>query len=276
MRKPACPIKAVAPSSSGVRIEHSFPSYPTLAEHFAASGYVPSAADLTEPEHHHLLADLFLAWVEAGQHSCQYARRLAKNHREMWNVAVFSEHGSGLPRLLNSALGACVDTSESFVALFPGISTPTAIVELLNLLCADDRWAWEEPTCDDPDRFLVALRWQPEKVEGRESWVLGFGPPECLPFTRRIVGAPFSVLALRHRWPPSNDHETFGNLDSSGLHLAQMPMPWPPETVSRLWGATSRKREGFLGDDDQLARARVTFCLPRSARAAMCDPRSPA
>jgi hypothetical protein len=177
---------------------------------------------------------------------------------------------------LQSVLPAAEAETEAVLLVFPGVTTASKIVQVLNWLCAHPDWYWEEVDWSqnrEPDRFLLGLRWRlPDG--GHESWALGFGPLDSFPFTRRIVGAPFTVIALRNKWPSSNDHPEFGDCSESNVHLAHMPLELKgDDRISAFCQKTKERRRQFLSDEPPgVSRARITFCLPNHVRTDLCPP----
>lgn len=130
-------------------------------------------------------------------------------------------------------------------------------------------WSWVEINCQDcrsRDARAIGLRWSlPDS--SLENWVLGFAPYALAPVTRRVVEAPFSVLALRTLDHPSNSF--FPVREDLAVHLANMPLhlPCPVHAYTRKFDErTQRTSQQLLnGEMEDAARARVTLPLSESA-----------
>lgn len=274
MTRPKPDRSVQPPASSGY--PNPFPSYGDLAQFLVQTGEIEEPGQLLG-DRVGLLGDLVLDWIARGQHACQFAKRVAKRlDQPQWLPIVLPGLGPGIPHTLESVLPVAEAETEAVLLIFPGVTTVGELVDLINWLCAHREWYWEEiqwPEGTERERFLLGLRWRLPDDE-HESWTLGFGPLSCFPFTRRIVGAPFTVIALRNKWPASNEHPRFGDCSASNVHLAHMPLELPEEEqVAAFCRTTKERRRQFLSDEPRgVSRARITFCLPNTARADLCPP----
>lgn len=251
--------------------EQLFPAYNDLAQSLVDMGEIASAGDLLGTRSD-LLPQLFLRWIKEGQLGCRFAVSLAMEKRQPpWHMFVLPEPGDRVAWAIEDLVAAAPADAEAIFVFLLGVHTPEALVQVLRHLvehpswtCEEVDWKSEHPTL--PDRCLVGLKWSLPDGEHRAE-VLGFAPFESMPFTRRVEGAPFSVLAFRHRWPPENPDGEFGNPDRREVHLANLP--FPEDLIERFREATRTARRDLLGDEIGAARARVTFCLPEALSAAL-------
>ena len=95
------------------------------------------------------------------------------------------------------------------------------------------------------------------------SFALGFGPFGFLPPTRR---SPYTAITM-----PVCQKGIHREGKDSERHLCDMANDlWTPETFDRLWDQTSSLKATLIEDNDQeAAKAKVTFALPSSCRSAL-------
>jgi hypothetical protein len=181
-----------------------------------------------------------------------------------------------LNRLL---IQACLKYEGVYI-VFPNINTSADIVALIQSLCMTEVWRCNEIIADPPltdNAFLIGLRWfLPDKQH--MNYVLGFARLEQMPRTRR---APHTTLLFRTgpvgpvpgiafsegANPKSDDRHTMQ--PPIPVHLADMPhLRRTDKQVADLWRYTTKlKRKELAGDAyARAAKAKVTFCLPASAR----------
>ena len=241
----------------------SFPSLDDYVNQLVAEGTIRDKNDLVR-NYDHLVGEIFLNWVSAGQTACLFAARLARKPRQArWLpiVVVDGLTNADLPAFLNTQLDAAARSHEAVALIFPDIETAEDVVALSNCLCADATGRWYRAACADAgatDLALIGLRWI---LPGGASvnHVLGFAPLDTSPVTRR---APFTALVLRvidQKRTPSREED--GRVQ---VHLADLDSAiHPQELHDRVWQATQQKKALFV--EPQLAagaRARVTFSVP--------------
>jgi hypothetical protein len=228
----------------------------------------------------------FLRWLQTPSVGCKFAAFLAKRHDEAgWQPLTVRGEDFGPDELLplNTLLSAAPDNFEGVYVLFPEIKTAEQIARLIRALCETPNWRCFEIIADLPHpdgALLVGLRWY--LPDGRHmNYVLGFADLPQMPRTRR---APYTALVLR-TGPPgrapaiAHRHGAAAKEDQRAseappvpVHLADMPDLLPTEeAVVRVWRKTTTlKREQLSGDAmAEAAKAKVTFCLPSSAREAL-------
>ena len=252
----------------------SFPSGDDYVEQLIAEGIVRDRDDLVH-NYDHLVAEIFLNWVSAGQTACLFAARLARKPRQARWLPIVHLDGltsPDLPQFLNGQLDTAARTHEAVALIFPDIETAEGIVALCNHLCADPSGRWYRARLDTEQAdgmSLIALRWI-LPADGHVSHVLGFAPLATAPMTRR---APFTALVLRvverkrtpTRYEDGRVQVHLADLDS-GLH--------PQELHDRVWAATQEKKAQFVEPDLATgARARVTFSIPADLAGPLCPGR---
>jgi hypothetical protein len=211
---------------------------------------------------------------------------LAKRHDEAgWQPLTFrgDELGPDELRPLNALLSLAPGNFEGVYALFPEIKTAEQIARLIRALCETPNWQCFEIIADLPHpdgALLLGLRWYlPD--DRHMNYVLGFADLPQMPRTRR---APYTALVLR-TGPPgrapaiAHRHGAAAKEDQRAseappvpVHLADMPDLLPTEeTVVRVWRKTTKLKLEQLSADPMAgaAKAKVTFCLPSSAREAL-------
>ena len=173
--------------------------------------------------------------------------------------------------------GQAESGAQAIQLLFPGEGTAAEAIDIIRRLAKHPRWScvdigWLQDELGDT--VQIGLRWvAPDGTY--ESWALGIGCFEPMPFTRRFQGAPFVAVVLRPS-PPAEERAPVP-LGSTGLkasHLAHMDDRLGDNEVKRKkWNAhtTNAKRALILPDHLSLARAKVTFAFPSSARAELRD-----
>jgi hypothetical protein len=228
----------------------------------------------------------FVRWLQTPSVGCKFAAILAKRHNEAgWQPLTVRGDDFGPDELLplNALLAAAPGNFEGVYALFPEIKTAEQIARLIRALCETPNWRCFEIIADWPHpagALLVGLRWY--LPDGRHmNYVLGFADLPQMPRTRR---APYTALVLR-TGPPgrapaiAHRHGAAAKEDQRAseappvpVHLADMPdLLQTEDAVVRVWRKTTRLKREQLCDDAmaEAAKAKVTFCLPSSAREAL-------
>lgn len=169
---------------------------------------------------------------------------------------------------LNARIDELVAESEAVQLIFLGVTTARDTVELIRRLCESERWECHQVPWKEPEHgrsIPVGLRWQPSD-RSYISWALGLAPFDPMPFTRRFVGAPFTVIAFRAS-PPTEFIESKQDKVTGQVaaHLAHMDdgLGGDEEARKKMTKiTTARKAELLASDLRSTARAQVIFALP--------------
>lgn len=242
----------MAPFSRGGRL---FPTRPELIEEVA-------------PE-------IMTRWAQGGQLGCLFAQRMAQQPANYgWLTVALRglHHGADLNTRLAPLLATAAAKYEALQLVFPEreLNTVAGVVTLVNELCDDPAWYWEEiphpADVKDPQDVLIGLRWRLPNTQC-SSWILGFADLPSMPFTRR---APFLALAFRTKAAPTGDE------DPKRAHLAHMDSRLDDANHKNVWAKTVETKKQLVdGELPHAARAKVTFCLPRRSLKRLCDSQVP-
>lgn len=210
-----------------------------------------------------LVGEAMFGWARTGQTGCLFATMLAGDPASAgWQSVVIPDMVSDetLHALVSGMLSA---GPEAATIVFPSVETPEALASLLDQLARLPDW--HGVVLDGEEELVgllrIGLRWS-LPTPGHVSWVLGFGPFDFLPFTRR---APFTALIFRCAAAHTLSRRRIEGHDE--VHLADLPAPVDGERYSRMWSRTeSRKRSLLAGEFEPGAKARVTFTLPAELR----------
>jgi hypothetical protein len=227
----------------------------------------------------------FVDWLQTPNVGCKFAAHLAKRYDDAgWKAMTIPGDVLGPAEL--SHLDALLSTpgiSEGVYALFPEVKTSEQISGLIRAFCQMPNWRCVEIAVDCPhigQALLIGLRWfLPDSRH--MNYVLGFADLLEMPRTRRApytalvfrTGPPGSAPAIANRYgaAPKEDRRAF-DPPPVPVHLADMPHLLATEqAVARVWSKTTKlKREQLQGDEmAAAAKAKITFCLPSSARKAL-------
>ena len=246
----------------------SFPELQDYVDQLIAEGSVRDTDDLVR-NYDHLVAEIFLNWISAGQTGCLFAARLARKPRQArWLpiVQLDALSASDLPEFINTQLDAAAKTHEAIALIFPDIDDAKGVVALCNALCRDPTGRWYRADVGEADGVaLIGLRWVLPSGTS-VNHVLGFAPLASAPATRR---APFTALVLRVL-----DQKRTATRQEDGrvqVHLADLDSAIRPQELhDRVWQATQRKKALHVEAPLALAaRARVTFSVPSELAAAL-------
>jgi hypothetical protein len=215
-----------------------------------------------------IASEIMTHWVAHGQTSCHFAAGLSRDRKTAkWDfVGIRRQEGEDVCGKIADLLSAAEQTAEAIIFCFPHVIDPESLVDLINTLCACDRWWWEPILMDTSgsptpsDEVLVSLKYL--LSDGRHaSWVLGFGPFDFLAFTRQ---APITSLAMRVNPYKRVLTDRAGPDGIMPVHLADMNSLLPDEKFGRVKTATEENKRNILnGDLLRAARARVTFRIPK-------------
>jgi len=252
----------------GANSVRAFSSFEDLLAARVERGDVRDSADLlgNKPE---FLGTMLFDWYKQGQIACVFAQLLARDPSSAaWQSAIVQ--GSVDPNAIQDVLVQAMDRIEALQLIFPGDGSVAQVVSLIRTLCAHPSWECREIEWmpeEKPDSLLVGLRWLAPSG-AYSSWVLGIAPFEPMPFTRRLIGAPFVALVIR-AGPPTDyapSKEENGRLTA---HLAHMDdrIGTNQEKRELTRDKTRRAKGALLGAEPRSrARARVTFALPEETR----------
>jgi hypothetical protein len=215
-----------------------------------------------------LVADVQQHWHRKGQTGCLFAQVAARNKDQVgWHSEVFNasasdlrqaEHIEAIDRIIRDAVASpdCALLS----LLFPKVTTPEELASLLRGLLGVPSVVLE-CTQEFGDLTTLALRVS-VSPSGVMSWLLGLGPFEFLPATRR---APSTEIVLRTK---PKEGEIYGRLtdDRMAAHLADIPLALPKKSYDGLWDATYTRTREILGNTKPrpFAAAKVTYTVPTS------------
>lgn len=208
------------------------------------------------------VAEAMFAWARTGQTGCLFAALLAAGPTAAgWRSLVIPDAVSD--DTLHALVDAMLATEpEAVTIVFPWVDTAAALAALVSQVARLPDWQSVLIDGDElPGLIRVGLRWR-LPVEDHASWVLGFGPFEFLPFTRR---APFTALVFRCRAAYSLPRRRAE--DHNEVHLADLPAPVDEVHYERMWRRTVERKVNLLaGQLEAGAKARVTFTLPAELR----------
>lgn len=255
----------------GVGDLRRFSSFDDLAGWAVRRGLASDVADV-RANRHDLWGDLLFSWYTQGQVACVFATNLARRtETARWYSAVVQ--GTVSADLVTTLVDtAATSGAEALQLLFPGDGSAAQALALTRTLAQHSRWActeneWMEG--ESGDSLQVGLRWVSPRRE-YESWALGIAPFEPMPFTRRLIGAPFVALVLRPTAPVvARAPIPTGTSGLPVAHLAHMDDLLGADQPRReKWTAGTKRAKRALISPDPMsrARARVTFALPTWGR----------
>lgn len=177
----------------------------------------------------------------------------------------------GVPRwsrlilVLRTMLTAGTEASQLVV---PWVDTPDRLVEFVSQVGRLPDWYVRDVTDGEPEDGLirVAVRWrlpEPDHV----SWVLGFGPFEFMPFTRR---SPFTALIFRSAAAHPDAIPRTRREHHTEVHLADLDPRVDEARYTDMWSRTEKRKVSLLaGELVSGAKARVTFLIPEALRSSL-------
>lgn len=260
----------------GPRDTRPFSSFDDLAEWAVQLG---KAADVEDVRTNQLglWGDLLFEWYTQGQIACVFAQQIARAPIEArWYSAVVqgswtADHVTGMVDAA-AAFGA-----EGLQLLFPGEASVEQALAITRELAAHPRWECSDNGWLDGesgDSVQIGLRWI-SPGQRYESWVLGLAPFEPMPFTRRLMNAPFIALVMRPTAPmEARAPVPIGITGLPASHLAHMDDGLGTDEAKReKWkDGTGRAKRALISPDPlSRARAKVTFAFPAWAREELSD-----
>lgn len=237
-----------------------------------------------------LLSELFFDWIKQLQLGCLFAARLARGDGKdrvptkgavpfavpapwLTHVERGAHANPTLGDKLNYLLDAAVrENEEAAQIVFPDLETPSQLIQLVNNLCAHERWYWNEiPWRDgEPQARLIGLRWI--LPSGKSvNHALGFANISTMPITRR---SPLPALILR-----TSDFKRTPEAQEAGrvpVHLADMDSRIRPQAKhDSLWERTRQLKADLVEPSlKSAARARITFAIGFREAESLVPPRT--
>jgi adenylate cyclase class IV len=197
-------------------------------------------------------------WHMRGQNGCVFAMHAARNlSNQQWRYEVLFDH-QDVDLIRGVITRAVADPHNDVLSLvFPQVATA---VQVQGLVCAALKAGCHLAEDVAGEAGVVALRY---RLDGADSWVVGFAPLDDLPATRR---APFAELAIRTK-PKSHPAHPDLNDDEDQAHLADVQLGYSPGVTTRLICKTKARTVKILGgiekrDRTKAAKAKTTFGLP--------------
>lgn len=246
-----------------------FSSYEDYLNHLVRHGVVIDEPELlNRPD---LVTAIQADWHQKGQNGCNFARLLSRDAPGHGWATVVVPGGTArwdpdvLYSLGEKVRDAVADPAYTALSvIFPEVREPQTLVSLVHRLAELPDWSMETDFIpastfgdDQLVRVMLRVRLNWEEVI---SWVLGFGPFDFLPVTRR---APFTEIALAVKPKGAPARSPYLNADPGLAHLADLPLDVPAATFDKLLDSTaSRKRILLGGVENPAAKARVTFAVP--------------
>lgn len=210
--------------------------------------------------------DRMFRWLHTDQVGCHFAMALTiKKQQDRWRV--ISGDPPKTPQdvevIHETLVEASGDNVDAVILIFPAVELLEDLVKLINFLGGHDSWDCTEdkqPDCSAAGRARLGLgmRWQ--MPCGTISFALGFGPFGFLPPTRR---SPYTAITL-----PVCQKGVHRKGDESERHLCDMANDlWDTSKFDSMMSSTSELKATLIGaNDEQAAKAKVTFALPEDCR----------
>jgi len=205
-------------------------------------------------------------WFWQGQVGCLFARRASRYSQPLgWETCVLTPYPremsqAELKRYLKARIveATLSPTCELLSFLFPRIREPAELVRLIRAITST-RSVTLVRRADLGQATALSLQSSLAKSKVK-AWLLGFGPFEHIPPTRR---APSVEIIIRPKVKPASlFHQV--NQDRSVSHLADMPLHISDAYAEMMWQETLRSVERILGHrPDRKTAATTTFCVPR-------------
>lgn len=235
-------------------------SFPSVAQYRRAVAELEETARWDRPR---VLAAAQRDWHIRGQNGCVFARLAALAAGGLrWDYVV-ADFVPGVST--TAAVGemvrdhAAADGVEVLSLLVPGLTTADEVVRFVREL-AESSAFWLERD-DVIDELVVAhLRYPvPAAPDDVQAWVMGFGPFDWMPGTRR---SPYFELVIRVREKnPWLFHRL--NQDRGVAHLADVPLNMPQHHWEHRWQSTRRRTRMILQKEpDSYSAAKCTLAIP--------------
>ncbi len=240
---------------------YRFPTYADYEACLINQGACVNECDLRSNEA--LVRGIHRHWHRQGQTGCWFAQEFSKTmNLEKWRAVVISAHRAVncrqiISREVEDAIAA--SDCEALSIIFPRLNTLSELLDLIGLCRSIEGWMVGPPDGTDD---IAGIQIKIPLQHGCSSWVLGFGPFNFLPITRR---APFTELAVRTK--PAKQPLTHDalNTDIDAAHLADIPSHFTQDKFNKCMANTAAMKRRLLQTDDHpTARAKVTFAIPDS------------
>lgn len=244
------------------------PSLDDYLQHLRRHGKLARDSDLSR--HPDLVEMVYRHWQCQPQIACEFARLIAKDPQSHGvDVTVVSgvvdaqsagTAASATAKIIERAITK--QGCEAVSVLIPGVLDVATLVALCHSLGAQPGWRCRPQLnpSDCAQRIYVELKVEvgtDNRGKTVLAEVLGFGPFEFLPLTRR---APITAVVLRAK--PENAGQPKNPFKEPRAHLADLRINMDSRTFRRTWKASESARQRVLEGDDSAARARVTFAIP--------------
>lgn len=206
-------------------------------------------------------------WHTMGQNGCMFAQAaIRKSEKYGWFHNVYRQSidevdDTTIQKIDEDISAAIADkNNQALSLLFPLVVSGNDAVSLINRLTTSKNILLAS-SGEESDVTTYQLR---TPLKGNiQSWIVGFGPMEFLPITRK---APVLELAIRTKEKPENLPALL-NSDPKTAHLADIPMSMAFNVIERIWSASVNRTADLLGGieerrNNKFASAKVTFAIP--------------
>lgn len=259
MGKESTPIRNPDLSRSQEVGSLHFPTRTDYEQYFMLQGRIPTPDALWNDDN--LVRNVQRHWHTRGQTGCIFAQIAATKAEEVgWRSEVVKRN------LQEYGIATSIDTLvtegiqdphvQNLSLLFPQARTNADLRALLAGITTGSQ-VFKAITTRYEEYDIVALR--AKLREGVLSWVVGFGPFDFLPLSRR---SPVTELAIRTKEKPDTLFHKL-NKDKSAAHLADIPLGLDGDLMEFLLEATKERTQLILQDiPRELAAAKITFAIP--------------
>lgn len=210
--------------------------------------------------------DRMFQWLHTDQVGCRFAMALTiDKFQDRWRSisAATPKSGEEVEVIQETLTEAASDDVDAVILIFPEVELLADLVGLINLLNQHEAWSCAEDKHPDSSaagrpRVGLGMRWK--MPCDTSSFALGFGPFGFLPPTRR---SPYTAITL-----PVCKKGVHREGDPSERHLCDMANDlWTGEQFDKLWAGTSALKAKLIeSNDNEAAKAKVTFALPEDCR----------
>ncbi|MEU4769009.1 hypothetical protein AB0H12_37750 [Actinosynnema sp. NPDC023794] len=154
---------------------------------------------------------------------------------------------------------ATADGVEVLSLLVPALTTADEVAKFIRELVESSAFWLERDEAID-DLMVAHLRYPvPAASTDVQAWVMGFGPFEWMPNTRR---SPYFELVIRVQEKRSWLFHRL-NQDRDIAHLADVPLNMPQHHWEHRWQSTRRRTRMILQKEpDSYSAAKCTLAIP--------------
>jgi hypothetical protein len=224
--------------------------------------------------------DEYLKWRRQSAVGCVFARLMAAHSDRFGQKIEEIRIRVGTPMKIAGAIAARVDrlvTDPAISAatiLLPRIDTLESLLAVTLALRSYPKWTVTTAMIQaPPPEDLVAVRVVREIPFGEQmcpSEALILGPFEGFPPTRQ---APITVIELFVGLPMPIDPKNHQPTTKANLAHVDLGPDFTQELIDNMWERSIEGRTRSLGGEDNRAKAKVSFVVPRSfARDSGCEP----